>query len=231
MSDELSVEATGETVGEAKWAAVRELERLAPRLDRETIRFQVVSEGERGLLGVGFTPARVVATAAATAPQHDQEPFTGDDDSAEALTRGLLERTLRALDIPGSVTVEQDEALVATLVGPDLGVVIGRHGQMIDALQVVANALAHHRLGDDRPRIVIDAAGYRARRAEALEEIARRAAERAVSSGVSVSLEPMSSVERRLVHEVLKDDAAVETASEGAEPHRYVVVVPRASAG
>ena len=62
MSDEVSVEATGETVGEAKWSALRELERLAPGLDREAVQFQVVSEGERGLLGVGYTPARVVAT-------------------------------------------------------------------------------------------------------------------------------------------------------------------------
>ncbi len=63
MSDELSVEATGETVGEAKWSALRELERLAPGIDREAVRFQVVSEGERGLLGVGYAPARVLATA------------------------------------------------------------------------------------------------------------------------------------------------------------------------
>ena len=62
MSDEVSVEATGETVGEAKWAALRELERLAPGIDRDGVRFQVVSEGERGLLGVGYTPARVLAT-------------------------------------------------------------------------------------------------------------------------------------------------------------------------
>ena len=62
MSEELSVEATGETVGEAKWAALRELERLSPGLDKSAVRFQVVAEGERGLLGVGYSPARVVAT-------------------------------------------------------------------------------------------------------------------------------------------------------------------------
>jgi len=63
VTGELSVEATGETVGEAKWSAVRELERLIPGLDRESVRFQVVSEGERGLLGIGYAPARVVASA------------------------------------------------------------------------------------------------------------------------------------------------------------------------
>ena len=62
MTDDLSVEASGETVGEAKWSALRELERLAPGLDRDAVRFQVLTEGERGLLGVGYSPARVVAT-------------------------------------------------------------------------------------------------------------------------------------------------------------------------
>ena len=67
MSEDLFVEATGETVGEAKWAALRELERLRPGVDKSTVRFEVVTEGERGLLGVGYAPARVVATAAAAA--------------------------------------------------------------------------------------------------------------------------------------------------------------------
>ena len=64
---ELEVEASGETVGEAKWAALRELEKLQPGLDKSAVRFQVVSEGGRGLLGVGFTPARVIATVPADA--------------------------------------------------------------------------------------------------------------------------------------------------------------------
>ena len=66
-SGRVTVEATGETVGEAKWAALRELEQLVPGLDRESVEFQVVSEGERGLLGVGFTPAHVIASAASRA--------------------------------------------------------------------------------------------------------------------------------------------------------------------
>ena len=70
---EISVEATGETVGEAKWKALRDLEQAAPGLDKAGVRFQVVSEGERGLLGVGFTPARVVASAPAGAAAHDRE--------------------------------------------------------------------------------------------------------------------------------------------------------------
>ena len=120
--------------------------------------------------------------------------------------------------------------MVATVTGGDLGVLIGRHGQMIDALQYLANAIAHRSVGDDRRRIVIDAAGYRARRSATLETLARRSAEQASATGRRVELEPMSAVERRLVHEALKDDPEVETASEGVEPNRYVVVLPRRSA-
>ena len=114
--------------------------------------------------------------------------------------------------------------------GADLGVLIGRHGQMIDSLQYLANAIAHRALGDERRRIVIDAAGYRARRASTLEGLARRTAEQASATGRRIELEPMSAAERRIVHEVLKEDPEVTTASEGTEPNRYVVVLPRRSA-
>jgi spoIIIJ-associated protein len=228
MSDEVSVEATGETVGEAKWSALRELERLAPGIDRDAVRFQVVSEGERGLLGVGYTPARVVATGERPAEGAAAPPPV---EGEAAVAQELLERVVHALDVDARVEVtESDEEVVATVTGGDLGVLIGRHGQMIDALQYLANAMAHRSVGDDRRRIVVDAAGYRARRSATLETLARRSAEQASATGRRVELEPMSAVERRLVHEALKDDPEVETTSEGVEPNRYVVVLPRRSA-
>ncbi len=231
MSTEITVEATGETVGEAKWTAVRELQRRVPGLDRDAIRFQVVSEGERGLLGVGYTPASVVATAEV----EESAPAATDDHEGEgaqaAIVRELVERTIAASGVPATVLIDEEgEELVATLVGDDLGVLIGRHGQTIDALQYLANAIGHRSQGEDRPRVVVDAAGYRARRAATLETAARRAAERASGSGQRVELEPMTAVERRIVHELLKDDPEVETSSEGSEPTRFVVVFPRRSA-
>jgi spoIIIJ-associated protein len=117
---------------------------------------------------------------------------------------------------------------VATLGGSDLGLLIGRHGQTIDALQYLANAIAFRR-GAER-RVVVDAAGYRSRRESALRAVAHRSAERAVATGHRVELEPMTAVERKVVHEFLKDDPEVETASEGSEPNRFVVVLPRHSA-
>ena len=226
MSDEISVEASGETVGEAKWSAVRELQRRAPGVERESIRFQVVSEGERGLLGVGYEPASVIATAEVAALS-DVETTDDDDASQADLVRELLERTIAASGV--AATVQIDDAgpdIVATLAGPDLAALVGHEGQTIDALQYLANAIGHRVHGDDRVRVVVDAAGYRARRAATLKAIARAAAEEAIATGRRVELEPMTAVERRLVHEFLKDDPEVETGSEGTEPNRLIVVVP-----
>ena len=226
MTDEVSVEASGETVGEAKWSALRELERLSPGLDRDAVRFVVVSEGERGLLGVGYAPARVVATA--DRPEVLPEEVVQGE---AAIAKELLERVLAVIGAGGTVRVEEsDDEVRAIVTGDDLGLLIGRHGQMIDALQYLANAIGHRRLGEERRRIVVDAAGYRARREATLESLARRSAEQASATGHRVELEPMSAVERRIVHESLKDDPEVTTTSEGAEPNRYVVVVPQRSA-
>jgi spoIIIJ-associated protein len=228
VSDEVSVEATGETVGEAKWQAVRELERLAPGLDRESVRFQVVSEGERGLLGVGYTPARVVATVERPA---EARPAEHPGESVEAaLVRELLQRTAAGIGVSCSVRIDEgSDEILATLSGPDLGILIGRHGQTIDALQYLANAIGHREFGADRRHVTVDAAGYRQRRLVTLEQLARRSAERAAAIGQAVELDPMSAVERKIVHEYLKDDPEVETTSEGTEPHRFVVIVPKRS--
>jgi spoIIIJ-associated protein len=220
----VSVEATGETVGEAKWKALRDLERAAPGLDKASVSFQVVSEGERGLLGVGSTPARVVAsvdTPAALAPTAPRE----DETAVESRVRALVERVVAALGVGARVDVrEGDDEVVVTCTGGDLGLLIGKHGQTIDALQHVANA-ALHRGGEGAKPVTVDAAGYRERRRTTLEGIALRGAERA-AAGERVLLEPMTSVERKIVHERLKDVPGVETSSEGTEPNRYVVVLP-----
>jgi spoIIIJ-associated protein len=102
--------------------------------------------------------------------------------------------------------------------------VIGKHGQTIDAIQYLANAVS--RTSGAEHEIVVDAAGYRARRTASLEAVARRSARQAAATGNAVELDPMTAVERKIVHEALKDDPEVETQSEGTEPNRYVVVVP-----
>ena len=213
----LRVEAEGETVGEAKWTALRQLEQAAPGLDRDSVQFEVVSEGERGLLGVGFTPAKVVAIAPAV------EDTSGELSSP---ARELVSRIVNAIGASVTVTAtERDGVVTVMCAGEDLGLLIGKHGQTIDAIQYLANAIA--RTEGAEHHVVVDAAGYRARRAATLAGVADRSARLAAATGNPVELDPMTAVERKIVHEALKEDPGVETRSEGSEPNRYVVVVPR----
>jgi spoIIIJ-associated protein len=226
MSDAsvVTVETTGETVGEAKWAALRELESRVPGLDREQVEFQVVSEGERGLLGVGFTPARVVASVAGASPSDERdEP---EADGAARTPKEIVQRIAAAIGADVSISArERDGVVTVTAAGPDVALFIGKHGQTIDAIQYLANAITRAQGGDYG--VVVDASGYRARRTATLEGIARRTAQRVAATGQRAELESMTPVERKIVHEVLKDDPGVDTASEGSEPNRYVVVLPR----
>jgi len=226
---ELQVEASGETVGEAKWSALRELERQRPGLDKSAVRFQVVSEGERGLLGVGFTPAKVIATVSADAVAAPAEHAAPPDDESNLASeaRELVQRIVDGIGVSAHVELEEDdETITVSCAGPDLGMLIGRHGQTIDAIQYLANAAMYRMHADDRKEVVVDAAGYRARRRASLEALAVRSAERAVSDNEPVELEPMTAVERKVVHIRLKEFAGVETTSEGTEPNRYVVIQP-----
>jgi spoIIIJ-associated protein len=219
----ITVEATGETVGEAKWAALRELESRVPGLDRERVEFQVVSEGERGLLGVGFSPAHVIASAAVESSTNVDGDF---DDAGASEPREIVERIVAAIGADVSVSArERDGVVTVTCAGPDVALFIGKHGQTIDAVQYLANAITRAQGADYQ--VVVDASGYRARRTATLEGIARRTAQRVAATGRRAELEPMTPVERKIVHEALKDDPGVETASEGSEPNRYVVVAPR----
>ncbi len=223
MSGELTVEATGETVGEAKWAALRELEQRYPALDKAAVHFEVVSEGERGLLGVGYSPARVVAHVPADAVEAVQL----DESDAATDARLLVARVVAALGVDSRIdVVEDDDSITLTCSGADVALLIGRHGQTIDAVQYLMNAISHRRYGDDRKEVIVDAAGYRERRRATLEALAVRTAQQVCTSGERVELDPMTAVERKVVHLRLKEYDGVETASEGTEPNRYVVVLP-----
>jgi spoIIIJ-associated protein len=149
-------------------------------------------------------------------------------DRAEQV-RELVELVVDALDLDASVEIEEtDEGITATVEGDDLGLFIGRHGQTIEAVQHLAQRVALKDQPRDaaRQRIVVDAAGYRERRKEALERMADDAADEALANGREVALDEMSATERRIVHERLRDREDVETHSEGEEPHRHLVVKP-----
>ena len=227
MTEDLrQVEATGETVGEAKWAALRELEKLHPGLDKGAVRFQVVSEGERGLLGVGYSPARVIAQVDADAADAVQASADGESDLGGEV-RDLIERITTGIGVRCRIDIlEDDEVITASCSGSNLGLLIGKHGQTIDAIQYLANAIVWRSRPGDRKDVVVDAAGYRDRRRIALEALAVRSAEEALATHSAVELEPMTAVERKTVHLRLKEFDGVETGSEGTEPNRYIVITP-----
>jgi spoIIIJ-associated protein len=211
-------EGTGDDVTAARQEALRSLVELAGALSESEVEFVTVSEGERGLMGVGRQPARVLARA--------QVAAVALGPVAERV-RDVVERIAGAIDPALTVTVaEHGTRVVAVASGGDTARLIGRHGQTIDAVQHLAAAAALPGT-DGEWEIMVDTAGYRARRERRLRALALKAAARALREGRPQALEPMSSTERRIVHTVLLDHGGVETASEGRDPARFVVVRPR----
>jgi spoIIIJ-associated protein len=138
----------------------------------------------------------------------------------------LLERIITDFGVEATIAVhEDDDRVLGEFVGDDVGLIIGHHGQTIDAIQHLAYRIAFQ--GEtDRKGVVVDAAGYRERRAIALRASGDQAAEAATRDGRPVQLEPMTALERKVVHEHLKTRRDVETYSEGQEPNRRLVVAP-----
>src|ERR1039458_6443410 len=160
-------------------------------------------------------------------PDEDgQEGWAADEMDPVETLEDLLEEIAEGLRLDVEVEVKEgDGVLTGLLKGDDLGLFIGRHGQTIDAVQHLAQRIVFPD-GPSPVRVVIDADGYRERRAESLRADAGEAAEEALRSGEPVQLEPMPASERRIVHEFLRERGGVETHSEGDEPERRLVVSP-----
>src|SRR5437764_984266 len=154
-----------------------------------------------------------------------QEGAAATSDAASRV-REVMQRIASEIGSEARVEVrEAEDAITGEFVGDELGLLIGHHGQTIDAIQHLAYRIAFR--GDDlRKRVVVDAAGYRDRRAVALRAAADQAAEAAIHDRRPVALEAMSALERKVVHEHLKSRYDVETYSEGQEPDRRLVVAP-----
>jgi spoIIIJ-associated protein len=145
---------------------------------------------------------------------------------AAACVEELLDHVASGVGVDAEVRLtEREDGIEAEFVGEDLGLLIGHHGQTIDAIQHLAYRIAFRRTGAPL-RVVVDAAGYRERRSVALRAAADQAAETAVHDRRPVSLEAMNALERKVVHEHLKARHDVETYSEGQEPDRRLVVAP-----
>jgi spoIIIJ-associated protein len=147
-------------------------------------------------------------------------------DDASDRVREMMQRIADAAGVDADVEIHvEDDRLVAEYVGDDVGLLIGRHGQTIDAIQHLAYRIATPGDGD-RVSVIVDAAGYRERRAETLRQAGDQAAESAVADGRPVPLQAMSALERKVIHEHLKGRRGIETYSEGQEPSRHLVVAP-----
>lgn len=174
------------------------------------------------------------STETAEAPEASAgEPASTEEEAGEPINvagfaRDLLDQILQAMGVPAAVTGEaQPDGSVRLLIeGEDMGVVIGKHGGTINALQYLISLILQKRVGE-RVRLVIDAEGYRSRREQALRDMARTYAQRVKESGHEAVLDALQSYERRIIHNSLADDPDVFTYSEGEEPDRRVVISPR----
>jgi spoIIIJ-associated protein len=215
--EESVVEAEAATVGEAKWAAMKQLEPRFPGITADSVSFELLSEPQAD--GAARVRAEVDVRAwRAAGEQLPEEP--------PERVRALVARVVHALGLRATVDIEETEDEIrVTVNGEELGLLIGKHGSTIDALQHLAYRAAF-RGQTERKQVVVDAAGYRERREVTLHRMADRAVTDALSFGRPVELEPMRPAERKIVHLYLRDRTDVETHSEGDEPERRLVVTP-----
>jgi spoIIIJ-associated protein len=201
------IEKRGRTVEEAVEAALKEL-----GVGRDEAEVEVLDEGRRGFLGLGFREAVVRVTRRRR---------------ADRLATELIQGVLRAMGLSGQVTTEErDGRLWVRVEGEDVGILIGHRGRTLDALEYLVKVAVSRECGG-RERLVLDAAGYRDRRAEAVRRMALRAAERVRRTGQAATLEPMTARERKLVHLALQGDPQLTTRSEGEEPFRKIVITKK----
>jgi spoIIIJ-associated protein len=225
-----SVEAEGGSIDEAIAAALARL-----GVERERVEVEILANATRGFLGFGSQPARIRATlrarldTAAPAPAPPPVAVAAAAPTADATlqrAREVLSEIIRLIGAPGQVETVRDAAGDGLVIqGDPSGLLIGRGGQTLDALEFVVNRIVGHE-DAEAPRLTVDANGYRARRRAGLEEQARRAAARARSTRRAQTLAPLPPRDRRIVHLTLRDDPAVSTRSVGEGPLRRVVVAP-----
>ena len=194
------------TVEEAITAASLEFE-----VASEDLEYEVVDKGSSGFLGLGSKPAVIKAKK--------KESFVDD-------IKEYLDNLFKAMDIETKVNIDYDEdasLMNIDLEGPDMGILIGKRGQTLDALQYLISLFVNKK-SDSYIRVKLDTENYRARRKDTLENLARNIAFKVKRSRKSFTLEPMNPYERRIIHSTLQNDKYVATRSEGEEPYRKVVV-------
>jgi len=238
-----SIESEGESIDQAIDKALRTLQ-----VERDHVEVEILADAARGLFGFGGTKARVRATVRAPllsglgAGDHAQEeiasretPRSQDgtpstaDASFETRYKSLLTELLSHLGVSCTLTARPDSepaTLIVDVTGDSGGLLIGRRGQTLDAIEHVVNRMMGHVDEGAPERVMIDVEHYRERRAEYLTTLAHRLAEKAKESGRVVTLNPMSPRDRRLVHIALRDDPGVATRSQGEGHYRKILILP-----
>ncbi len=215
------------TIEEAKRKALDQLRKVVPYVNQADVEFIVVEEGSKGgLFGRGKSAAQVEARLRPSSERVESDLLA----DAETL-REFVQTVVDLMGIEAHVGAsEAPDWVKADISGDDLGLLIGRHGATIDALQYIS-AIVVNSDRRERRQVIVDAEGYRDRRAAALTALADRTAQKVARESASIALKPMSAAERKVIHLHLKDHARVETVSEGNEPFRAVVVSPKRPAG
>ena len=231
---------TGKTVEEALEKALIALGRSKDEVD-----YEVLEQPSRGFFGLfGGRMARLCVTekqedvtsaapaAAAAAPAGAQPAASASTAPAAGTPRARAEQFLRDIFRCMGLTVamsarETDEGYVYDLSGESLGILIGKHGQTLDALQYLTNLAANRGCEEGRIHVILDVEGYRSRREETLRRLAGHLAEKACRIHAEVRLEPMNRHERKIIHMALQDNYRVSTYSDGDEPYRCVVIAPK----
>jgi spoIIIJ-associated protein len=163
--------------------------------------------------------------AAPAQPQREESNVSAQQVGDEA--KKFLSQLVVAFGLSGTVDLREDgDDLELTVSGNDLGIMVGPRGNTLLAIQDLARVASQRRLGDHDTRLRVDVGGYRERRREALSRFAVQIAEQVATTGVARALEPMPSADRKVIHDVLTDNQAVVTRSEGDDPHRRVVIAP-----
>jgi len=201
------VTATGQTVEEAVELALAQLKTTKDLAD-----VNIIDEGKKGIFGIfGSRPAVVKVTV--------------NIDPIEEAKKFLL-NVSEQMGAPVELEVKQDGKLVNfVLSGEKIALLIGKRGQTLNSLQYLTQ-LVINRHANQYLTVILDAEDYRNRRNETLVQLAHRLAEKALKTGKKVTLEPMPSYERKVIHTALSEDKRVKTMSDGVEPHRYVVINP-----
>lgn len=224
-----TLEKTGRTEDEAIAAALAEL-----GMERDDVSVEIIERAKSGFLGIGASPAVVKvsyeapdepAEAEPEAPAAEAAAVEVEESAEYAGIRSFLDGLLKRMGVEAQIEISprDNKGVNVNLSGPNMGAVIGRRGETLDAIQHLTNYVVN-RGSEKHLHISVDAESYRAKREESLVRLAEKMAAKVIKYKRSMALEPMNSYERHIIHTALQDYKGVTTSSTGTEPNRRVVV-------